>query len=1215
MVSATNFIIFGYTLTAFTSITAYFEGQKYEFKPEEREYFKEVKGDYGMSNNDDSMVASFKRDNRFCMTKLENPIISNNERYFSDNDAFTWYTNIQFLTPMRITAIHLINSDGPPSNENNVRAVHIKYRIYKTDLYEMNYEGKKQKMYKLMEFEGRDEYFGYGTILINPNIYAIELQLSIKVGYIIKYKMYRMNVYGCYDDIMLKDLQFADLGDKLNNYKVDGPKNDRKWLVKLKPDYEADCSIFENGAKFNKTGKCENYCRRALGMQSGYIPNKNFKTSIRSRNINTGYEPFNARLKQVSKDPKYFEFTFQDETVWLQITLVFPSVIDGWATNCPQKNDCFLKYYYVMYAAEPATWRYVSKREWIEKESMQRDRRIQYEHVKGEITRYWLNPRVSAKQIRFLFIRSDNEQSTVCIQAEIYGCPKYSLDENDRLIKQENYLTGAEKAEAVKEEYEFDVMNIGKDDIEFNKDVLMYCCKLFSPIYFMAKKFVWTERIYNSVIMINATGKFSLFLPIKANFYKRYIKCEIMYDDVTVLFTKDFLLIEKQLDSIVPFVTATPDIEYNGGHLIKSEPAEFFIEGNNLMFFKIHLANIVYPLPRVIPNSRYCVRKEFAQKPYFGYKEYRTYENIDQNRCIREAIKGGSRTLSYTKENKKCLGGPALNGWVQTYIEENCKPVDWVLDDNIRHFTTSVFRLHYMTDVERLELYVYADDTLVYYKDYKTSVGLRGQGDLWTSFIPTRYWMDVGWAKSSDTAERSVYQQLNNNGMLYHDCKTSKANQKNPLCASDFSIHGSKNFGTGYFLTFTFAFRNKIVYDKSNIRVEGIYQYRNQRTPPKKFIQYIDIRQKGEPKIKLNEQIGICNNQKKEIQPVVKLNSVFFNGHNMIKYDWKKYHPESKTQKESLTDIPLKYSSVYKKGSKLIFPRATKGIDGLYQFMVDSPLGAAIAITNITVMNVYPQITWQSVSPHVVVEGDSDIIEIKTNINEHIEAINWYKNNELIKCPHNNYAFADYNGKEHQKKRLLIKNIKGQSLGGKYRVELIGKYCSSSTEIDTIINEKPYVTFSDKEKYLIFKTSQSKTLKVSINGGNPKVKLRGMTWYKDNLQIANVKGGRIYYEFHINSEDSWTSFLYLTNIHLTDQGVYSFNAIAGKANVTVSKKVFVDIANKITDGKSPQQTNGTDGKVEEKGDKSKTKSFTTKTKPKVALILLLITICICLIKR
>lgn len=121
----------------------------------------------------------------------------------------------------------------------------------------------------------------------------------------------------------------------------------------------------------------------------------------------------------------------------------------------------------------------------------------------------------------------------------------------------------------------------------------------------------------------------------------------------------------------------------------------------------------------------YCVRKEFAQKPYFGYKEYRTYENIDKNRCIREAIKHGSRTLSWTIENKKCYGGPAINGWAQSSYNIKCKTVDWVIEDT--HFQTSVYRLHYMTDVKQLELYVYADDTLVYYKDYETSIGIKGK--------------------------------------------------------------------------------------------------------------------------------------------------------------------------------------------------------------------------------------------------------------------------------------------------------------------------------------------------------------------------------------------------------------------------------------------------------------------------------------------------------
>lgn len=109
-----------------------------------------------------------------------------------------------------------------------------------------------------MEFEGRDEYMGYGTVLIEPRIFA---------RYILVYKHFfkdqrgvftaRVAVFGCYDNYALRDLQIN------HNYKQEQDLaskavylSDADWLKDgFKPSWYDGCPIFdfENGKLINWT--------------------------------------------------------------------------------------------------------------------------------------------------------------------------------------------------------------------------------------------------------------------------------------------------------------------------------------------------------------------------------------------------------------------------------------------------------------------------------------------------------------------------------------------------------------------------------------------------------------------------------------------------------------------------------------------------------------------------------------------------------------------------------------------------------------------------------------------------------------------------------------------------------------------------------------------------------------------------------------------------
>lgn len=91
------------------------------------------------------------------------------------------------------------------------------------------------------------------------------------------------------------------------------------------------------------------------------------------------------------------------------------------------------------------------------------------------------------------------------------------------------------------------------------------------------------------------------------------------------------------------------------------------------------------------------------------------------------------------------------------------------------------------------------------------------------------------------------------------------------------------------------------------------------------------------------------------------------------------------------------------------------------------------------------------------------------------------------------FALLDDKGEAYERKRLLLKNLNHKQLSGKYKVELIGEYCSFHATIDVIVHVKPFVSIESNlggGRNLVGEKGKKIVLTAKISGGYPPVTVR-----------------------------------------------------------------------------------------------------------------------------
>lgn len=134
--------------------------------------------------------------------------------------------------------------------------------------------------------------------------------------------------------------------------------------------------------------------------------------------------------------------------------------------------------------------------------------------------------------------------------------------------------------------YDLKILHVDKYDSILN----LTCIDITKPAYLITESVHWEGLYYNSAIPMSQNTN-TITFKLEEEFIKMKVRCEALRNS-KILFTREFLFTEKRRYMVLPFVTQSPSFEYHGGRLIHSDPAKFTIDGNNLIYFSVHFANV-----------------------------------------------------------------------------------------------------------------------------------------------------------------------------------------------------------------------------------------------------------------------------------------------------------------------------------------------------------------------------------------------------------------------------------------------------------------------------------------------------------------------------------------------------------------------------------------------------------------------------------------------
>lgn len=960
--------------------------------------------------------------------------------------------------------------------------------------------------------------------------------------------------------------------------------------------------------------RCGSNIEEPLGMESGFIPDEYLTSSAGN---DPGFPPKNARFSSTFESTKYFKIPMPPFPIktganynfiveefyrpWLKITLNILSVIDGWATQTvlPEKGKtCHLNAYYVMYMSETNTWRYISLRDPKQNSAV----RFGFWHTQ-KISRQYLNPRISAKQLKFVL---SGERAGViehfCFRLEIYGSTMYEAQKGKLQLK-EKFVSKSIRSKLTKNSYKLTLINVPKNLIR--KSIMLRCAPEEGAMYYLANEVKWYEIIFLSKVRLEST-KFTISVTLEELFYKRVFRCVLIRQgkgEKMTLFTREFILLERSKELITPFVTSETSVEYRGGRLSLGDPAPFIIEGQNHYFVSLNLANLVHPYVIPSPYSYFCPSSFHFHSPYVGYKRYGREKSVkDPLQCYDTAIKDGARAMTIRGNPGSCYGGPILKSWFFTRDKkiESFKNYDsWTYDgwkqceEIFSHYKREegakcvrscrkmrywysrhwpgpnkqyLHRLHFMSNYVELEINVKADGKKVFSKKYTITKKLMPGG-------PTKSKVPI---YSSSLFPLSPYslEEKETSGIMYNNCEGSAKEEnlmKSGGCSSYVSLYGSEPWGTGSFLTFIYAFRNQYRSPPSRIHIYG--KYKHEEGYDKKFSQYVDLQSQFAPVVELDSHIGVCYGLYKEVVPKIHAHDQSYMNWN---FSWQKVTKKetevSSEEKKPVVSKEWKTELLYVRREKLVLIEAHVKHSGIYELTVTSLFGTVSVRTHITVHKDYPRITWVTRSPHTVIADKSDILEVRTNTNKHIKAVEWYRNKIRIEAS-NHFTFLDggSRARPEERKRLLLRNLDDKSLSGTYEVRLIGDFCSFTRYIRVSISIKPVVSITPETGYKNFlerSEGDKVVLTAGVLGGVPSVKEKDLYWKKDGYWLRhNPDGGTIIQKVKISSK-KWVSTLTITPLQPNHEGSYSFYASSGKATSRATKVLYVLKGSKARPGKA-----------------------------------------------
>lgn len=371
----------------------------------------------------------------------------------------------------------------------------------------------------------------------------------------------------------------------------------------------------------------------------------------------------------------------------------------------------------------------------------------------------------------------------------------------------------------------------------------------------------------------------------------------------------------------------------------------------------------------MLKNRDHCPPANVMHYPFKAYSYLGLHDN--EFSCFNKVVAAGHRSFAYEFHKKQCYGGEGTNSWTKpkqgyTVFQNN---IDFygciilfskyqkemgspclktcrrrLLELSSDRFRTFFFNVMYKPKVKYLTITVEINEYTIHTQRFDEShlnKLLYERIDYERKYPSREDLMRVKFTSDTYFGARDM-------NCFYRTA--SKGEGKN--CMFYVSAYSSVPWGAGNFVTLLYSFHDANIYEYPQVKIVGEYTM-SDGSGKGAFTQYIDVRNKAEPRIILDKEIGVCMGEYKEIAPVVYIDSVVFNAYKLITFYWKYitrawlFEIELKKGIPTVIDTEKKY---YQKKGKLIFVEALPIHTGWYELTVFSPFGIS---KNMTYINVY----------------------------------------------------------------------------------------------------------------------------------------------------------------------------------------------------------------------------------------------------------------------
>uniref|UniRef100_A0A7M5VE19 Uncharacterized protein n=2 Tax=Clytia hemisphaerica TaxID=252671 RepID=A0A7M5VE19_9CNID len=791
-----------------------------------------------------------------------------------------------------------------------------------------------------------------------------------------------------------------------------------------------------------------------------------------------------------------------------------------------------------------------------------------FEYTKPTMDRRYLNPRIKARKIRFIMPNVEQAHkggyggrlkfsemkdiNFVCMRLELYG--KDIEDSQDELTK---------KQEKVKEEletkYSLQYLSVAGNQVKAG-NIELECYNSSHILNAMTGdkiKRKWFQTLYTNIIPLLKFNDIKIKLPLKKGFRQHTITCKAYFDQAVVM-TKDFVIFEKATRDIALVVTQDVHPDMRAGKLSHENPPKIYTDGFKPLWFSISIANLFF-YEYHVPRGDFCPNGFAEHKHHYKYKLFcKKLSTVDAMfKCTQEAYKRAYVTLSHS-EKSGVFGGLAVHTWRrghwrskyydENYNEENIQREEGT-SSNIRYILCFKNLFHernfyssycHLRDcpskAESIKTYsgtFYKKRWVLYYEILKIEMFLNdglvgGTQRFYSRKWKIQEWLDYWQGEDSRRIFPVTNNQLNPFQLLqYHNCdkdstvdlNVEEEHSQKGGCSTFLSMHGQEKPGFGHIATLIFTNRDFIIYNKPR-QVRLVFTLTGNGRKKNERHTFINIENQSTPYFKVQKNIGICNGQNKQIKAELVYPDKAFADKQKVAITFSRVMPQNKLNKEErkvsihnrmqgpIMGLYLQDKLwSYHWNQVLYIYYANEQHNGVYEVMAQSRYFVTVtARFDVKVYYDYPMITWQTPSPFYAIKGVSDVLQIKTSMDDYIDDITWMWSGKEIQND-KNFSFIDFASRPEEKKRLQLINIGRQSgkkkyldFSGTYTVNLKGSFCSFSTKIDVIVHVAPRVTLTPKQnrKSIPYFEDSKAMFKVFVDGGVPRVEVSGLNflWIK-----------------------------------------------------------------------------------------------------------------------